>query len=101
MVRPVPKSGQLIARGRLVHSGRQLALSETFVTDDAGRLIAHGTSRCVILPPMRDVPPPPAEILVPVEDEDWIPPFRRPVRGEVLDQCLWEREAGLRCCVPT
>lgn len=55
LVRPVPRSGQLIARGRLVHGGRQLALSEAFVTDDAGRLIAHGTSRCVVFPPAPDV----------------------------------------------
>jgi len=51
MVRPVPGTGQLIARGRLAHCGGQLGLSETFVTDEAGRLIAHGTSRCVIFPP--------------------------------------------------
>ena len=44
MVRRVPDEGRLVARGHLVHLGRRLGLSEVFVTDDAGRLIAHGTS---------------------------------------------------------
>lgn len=96
MVRPVPKSGELIARGRLVHGGRNLALSEVFVTDDAGRLVAHGTSRCVIFPPHPDVPEPPAEIPAwePVQD-DWVPPFRRADQGEVLVQDVWESQSGL------
>ena len=96
MVRPVPSAGQLIARGRLVHGGRQLGLSEVFVTDDEGRLIAHGTSRCVIFPPVPDVPPPPTEIpLMPPEDDDWTPPFERAVRGAVLGQEIWETRSGL------
>ena len=96
MVRPVPKSGQLIARGRLVHSGRQLALSEVFITDDAGRLIAHGTSRCVIFPPVPNVPQPPVDIpVVATEDETWVPPFMRPVRGEILEQKIWGTRSGL------
>jgi uncharacterized protein (TIGR00369 family) len=96
MARPVPRSGELIARGRLIHGSRALALSEVFVTDDSGRLIAHGTSRCVIFPPMQDVPPPPDDIpVVPDEDPSWIPPYLRPVRGEVLDQSIWAAKSGL------
>jgi uncharacterized protein (TIGR00369 family) len=96
MVRPVPRSGQLIARGRLVHGARRLALSEVFVTDDQGRLIAHGTSRCVIFPPASDVPAPPADIpIMPAEQDGWIPPYLRPVVGEVLDQSIWQSRSGL------
>jgi uncharacterized protein (TIGR00369 family) len=96
MTRPVPGDGRLIARGRLVHGGRQLGLSEVFVTDDAGRLIAHGTSRCVIFPPVPDAPAPPVDIPdVAVEDADWLPPFRRPVQGEVLGQETFDRLTGL------
>jgi uncharacterized protein (TIGR00369 family) len=62
MVRPAPRSGNLIARGRIVHVGRQIGLSEVFVTDDEGRLIAHGTSRCAIFPPASDVPRTPNEL---------------------------------------
>ena len=96
MVRPVPKAGQLIARGRLIHGGRLLALSEVFVTDDAGRLIAHGTSRCVIFPPTPGVPPPPADIpAAQPEDPGWVPPYLRPADGEVLDQEIWNARTGL------
>ena len=96
MVRPAPSSGQLIARGRTVHGGRQLGLSEVFVTDDAGRLIAHGTSRCAVLPPMPDVDPPPSELPPPtVEAETSTSPFARPSEGVVLDQEIWQTRSGL------
>jgi uncharacterized protein (TIGR00369 family) len=96
MVRPVPPQGQLVARGRLVHGGRQLGLSETSVTDTAGRLIAHGTSRCVIFPPDPEVAPPPAEIPVSTpQDEEWVSPFLRPIAGEVLGQDVFSRLSGL------
>jgi hypothetical protein len=54
----VPAGGHLIARGRLVHASRQLGLTEVFVTDDIGRLIAHGTSRGAIFPPHPSIGPP-------------------------------------------
>lgn len=96
MVRPVPGQGQLVARGRLVHLGRRLGLSEVFVTDDAGRLIAHGTSRCVIFPPAADVPAPPREVAdAGHQDDGWIAPFLRPVRGAVLDQEIFATRTGL------
>jgi uncharacterized protein (TIGR00369 family) len=96
MVRPVPSSGHLIARGRTVHVGRQLGLSEVFITDDAGRLITHGTSRCVIFSPF-DVPearPEDFPILEP-PGNGWTPPYQRPVRGEVLPQEVWSTRDGL------
>jgi uncharacterized protein (TIGR00369 family) len=96
MIRPVPREGTLIARGRLVHGGRQLGLSEVFVTDDAGRLIAHGTSRCAIFPPNPNVGAPPAELPVPtVEHDPWTPPFARPPEGVVLDEELFQTRSGL------
>jgi len=96
LVRPVPRTGHLIARARVVHGGRRMALSEVSVTNDDGRLIAHGTSRCVIFPPVPDVPSPPAEIpVLAAEDDGWIPPYRRPVQGVVLDQETWASRSGL------
>lgn len=51
-VRPVGGTGGLLtARGTIVHPGRRMALSEVAIEDDAGRLVAHGTSRCLIFPP--------------------------------------------------
>ena len=96
MVRPSPKHGQLVARGRLVHCGRQLGLSESFVTDGAGRLIAHGTSRCAIFPRQETTPPPSTELaVVAPEDSGWIAPFLRPVQGEVLSQEVFDELNGL------
>ena len=96
LVRPVPAEGTLIGRGRLVHGGRRLALSEVFVTDGDGRLIAHGTSRCVIMPALEGVPAPPAEIPDQPEPSDgWVPPFRRAAVGETLDQSVWQQRSGI------
>lgn len=96
MMRPVPAPGNLVARGRLVHGGRQLALSEVFITDDAGRLIAHGTSRCFVFPisgasePVADAPATPHESI-----DDWIGPWRRPAPGAVLTDEVWSSASGL------
>lgn len=96
MVRPVPSDGTLVGRGRLVHSGRRLGLSEVFVTDNSGRLIAHGTSRCVILPTIEGVPPPPDGLPdVPAVADKFVPPYARPARGEVIDQAIWDARSGL------
>lgn len=95
MVRPVPPQGQLVARGRLVHGGRQLGLSETFVTDDVGRLIAHGTSRCVIFPPDTSVNPPGEVPPFEAENPSWVAPYLRPVVGAVLGQDVFDKLSGL------
>ena len=96
MLRPVPAAGRLVARGRLVHLARQLALSEVLVTDDAGRLIAHGTSRCLVLP-LPDRPPPPGDpgLARPEHLGDWTPPYRRPALGTVLDDEVWASQSGI------
>jgi uncharacterized protein (TIGR00369 family) len=96
MIRPVPRQGHLIARGRLVHGGRRLGLSEVFVTDDEGRLIAHGTSRCAIFPPNPDVgAPPPEPPVAATESEPWTPPSARPTEGVVLDEEQFQTRTGL------
>jgi uncharacterized protein (TIGR00369 family) len=96
MVRPVPHSGELIARARLLHGGRQLGLSEVYVTDEVGRLVAHGTSRCAIFPPDPSIGPPPAELPVaPTEDDSWTAPYMRPVQGAVIDEAHFQSHSGL------
>lgn len=97
MVRPVPPSGHLVARGNVVHGGRQLALSEAFITDDAGRLIAHGTSRCFVFRLPGDPVPPAGEFpTTPRGDEfDTPAPYQRPARGTVLDDEIWSSRSGL------
>jgi acyl-coenzyme A thioesterase PaaI-like protein len=48
-VRAAPLDGQLLARGHVVYSGRPLALADVSLRDEAGTLIAHGSSTCLIM----------------------------------------------------
>ncbi len=54
-------SGKLIARGRRIKLGKTLGLGEAQVTDEEGRILAHGTSTVMILPdigfPHKGLPP--------------------------------------------
>lgn len=94
-VRPVTGTGRLLsAHGRVVHPGRRMALSEVTIADDAGRLMAHGTSRCMILPPYEGLPP--IETVTPVGGwDDAADPWRRPAMGEVVPQAVWQAVPGL------
>ncbi|KXP00388.1 PaaI family thioesterase [Tsukamurella tyrosinosolvens] len=50
-VRTVPTDGvRLTATGRVIHAGRQVATAEGRVEDERGRLVAHGTTTCLIYP---------------------------------------------------
>ena len=40
----------LTAEGTVIHAGRRTATAEGKVTDDRGKLIAHATTTCLILP---------------------------------------------------
>ncbi|HEU5001478.1 MAG TPA: PaaI family thioesterase [Actinomycetota bacterium] len=99
MVRPVPGSGDLLhAHGRVVHPGRRMALSAVSIEDRAGRLVAHGTSRCMILPRLYHLPPADSLEQEPPGpgDDDADDPWRRPdVQGASLAQELWDAETGL------
>lgn len=51
LVRPIlPETGEVICEGRLVHLGRTIATSQATLTTTAGKLLAHGTETCAILP---------------------------------------------------
>jgi uncharacterized protein (TIGR00369 family) len=55
-------SGKLIARGRRIRLGKTLGYAEATVTDEKGKLLAHGTSTLMVLPENRlviDSPLPP------------------------------------------
>ncbi len=55
-------SGKLIAKGRRIKLGRTLGYAEATVSDEDGKLLAHGTSTLMILPENRlviDQPLPP------------------------------------------
>ncbi|BCK55308.1 thioesterase [Nocardia wallacei] len=42
-------SGLLRCEGTVVNRGRRMALAQAQITDEAGRLLAHATSSCMIL----------------------------------------------------
>ena len=44
------ETGEVRAEGRVLQGGRRLAYCEARLTDAAGKLIAHGTGSCLILP---------------------------------------------------
>lgn len=54
--------GTLVAQGRCIKLGRTLALSEAYVRNEEGSLIAHGTATMMVVPGLRipgyeDLPP--------------------------------------------
>lgn len=78
-----PDGGLLAGRAHTVHTGRSLALSRVEITDAPGRLLAHGSTRCVVLDvpvdpaaPWPDPPPP--------RDEGHLDIWQRPPRGSVI-----------------
>jgi len=82
-LRPPPTTpGNLIARGRLVHASRALGLSDVFIEDSRGRLLAHGSSRCVFMP----APPSLKVPRVQREPADAPDPYLRPVVGETVEE---------------
>jgi len=51
LLRPItPETGQIKAEGIVLSRGRRIGTAEGRVTDSAGRLLAHGTTTCLIFP---------------------------------------------------
>jgi uncharacterized protein (TIGR00369 family) len=101
-LRPARPGATLTAHGQAIHVGRTVGLSEVFVLDPRGEtLLAHGTSRLSILPPVEGLPPepehqaergPPAERPPTPETPD--PYLRSPPAGAVIDQEVWSELPG-------
>ena len=50
-LRPVTTAtGRMRAEGKVIHVGRSFATAEATLTDEAGKLYAHGTTTCAIFP---------------------------------------------------
>lgn len=48
-IRSVPTDGRrIIGHGKVIHAGRRTATAEGQIFDEAGKLIAHGTTTCII-----------------------------------------------------
>ena len=51
LVRPItPETGQIRAEGKVLNVGRRIGTAEGRVTDSKARLLAHGTTTCLIFP---------------------------------------------------
>ena len=51
LVRPVtPETGLVRAEGRVIARGRRIGTAEGRLTDTEGRILAHGTTTCLIFP---------------------------------------------------
>ena len=51
LVRPItPETGPIQAEGVVLNCGRRIGTAEGRITDQQGRLLAHGTTTCLILP---------------------------------------------------
>jgi uncharacterized protein (TIGR00369 family) len=49
LVRPITAdTGRVLAEGRVIHGGKTVATSEAGLRDSAGKLLAHGTSTCLL-----------------------------------------------------
>ena len=100
-LRPVhaDPEGRISGSGHVIHQGRSVALSEAFmINEGTGELVAHGTSRCSMFPPIDPLPEPPSELPVidqPFPGADPGHPLRRPLQGQALDQEVFERMSGL------
>jgi uncharacterized protein (TIGR00369 family) len=96
VVRPAQVGSALTAKGRLIHAGRRVALSEVSIEDHAGRLIAHGSSLLFVFPPEHAAPTPPMSLPSVREPAYATPdPYLRPVVGEIRPQEVWDRMSGL------
>jgi len=96
VLRPAGSGGALTARGSLVQGRRTIALSEVYIQDNRGRLLAHGSSLCFLV--AADGVPPAARPAMPAGElpvERTLDPFERPPMGEVLPQEVWDRMSGL------
>lgn len=85
----------LEATGELVHLGADVALTATRIVDGKGRLIAYGTSRLTMFPPMEEYRTPPAErptYTPPVFDTP--DPWQREPTLEPLDHSVYEEMTG-------
>lgn len=95
-VREPALHGELEARGTLIHSSSQMGLTGVQVFDAEQQLVAAGTSRLSVFPPLPDLPPIPDPI-VPIERPtyDTPDPWERQPAGDVLDPAVWSSLSGL------
>jgi uncharacterized protein (TIGR00369 family) len=99
-IRPVTEVGDTLSgRAKAIHVGRSVGLSEGTITDSRGRLIARGSCRMVLSPPL-ELPEDALETARAVEplvepSFDTPDPYLREAVGRVVPQEEWDHLSGL------
>ena len=98
---PAPAGGGMLsARARLIHADSRNGLSEAFIEDGGGTLVAHATSRCFVFRPPGGPDPATAPATVELEEtvepdyDEPDPPLRAP-DGAAIDAEVASRLGGL------
>jgi uncharacterized protein (TIGR00369 family) len=96
-VRPVLRgSGTLTGTATSVHAGRSVGLADLRVTDERDRLIAVGSTRCIILPKLDGTRAQRAHADGAVPGEEPTPaPYERDAVGSALPDDVWQHMSGL------
>ena len=85
----------LLAEGKVIHADGSTGLSEVFIRRSDRTLVAHGTSRLFIFPPVPQDGEAP-ELQAPATDEHEDPdPYLRPAEGGTLSPEALESTSGL------
>ncbi len=89
------QSETIIARGQVTHSTRSLGLAEVFLEDARGRLLAHGTARCVIIDIERRAGGAQARSRGDPPGSDGPDPYLCPLEGRVRRPEYWNAVSGI------
>jgi len=89
------RPGTLVrVQGRAIQVRQQLALAEGSLVDEQERLIAHGSTLC-LMQPDADVPKPAGAFRHPENGHGLPDPWQRPAAGAVLPQAVWDERTGI------
>jgi uncharacterized protein (TIGR00369 family) len=91
---PSVESGAITARGRLVHETHTLGLCEALVEDADGRLLAHATTRCVLLR-VESHGRGSSTRSIGSAATSGPDPYERPVETTVEGRAVWNRSPGI------
>jgi uncharacterized protein (TIGR00369 family) len=103
LLSPVHPGGSLTARGKLIQSRRTIALAEVTVFDEDERIVAHGSSLCLVAAPLSPAPAPAPAVgapdAAPISAQAQVQhspdPYLRPTEGKILAEDVWQTTSGL------
>jgi len=94
-LKPCAATGTIRAIGRLLHYEPPLALADVWVEDGRGERVAHGTSMCMIMPPVEGLEHPGELPKIDPPTYDTPHPYERPALGETIPWEEWRAMSGV------